>query len=76
MGNTAHLGGKWKEKLEIYLKATGASKKPDEMKVGLLLNHMCDSCLKIYSNFVPSVTILREEKRNRRPKILRSTQLC
>lgn len=43
--------GKWKEKLEIYLKATGASEKPDEMKVGLLLNHMCDSCLKIYSNF-------------------------
>ena len=46
------------------------------MKVGLLLHHMCDSRLKIYSNFVPSVTILREEKRNRRPKILRSTQLC
>ena len=35
MGNPAHLWGKWKQKFEIYLKAIGASKKPDEMKVGL-----------------------------------------
>ena len=38
MGNPAHSWGKWKQKFEIYLKAIGASKKPDEMKVGLLLN--------------------------------------
>ena len=37
---------------KIYLKATGAPKKADEMKVGLLLNHIGDSCLEIYSNFV------------------------
>ena len=51
-GNPAHSWGKWKQKFEIYLKATGASKKPDEMKVGLLLNHIGDPCLEIYSNFV------------------------
>ena len=51
-GNPAHSSGKWKQKFEIYLKATAASKKPDEMKVGLLLNHIGDSCLEIYSNFV------------------------
>ena len=38
-------------KFEIYLKAIGASKKPDEMKVGLLLNHISEPCLEIYSNF-------------------------
>ena len=47
MGNPAHLWGKWKQKFEIYL----ASKKPDEMKVGLLLNHIGEPCLEIYSNF-------------------------
>ena len=51
-GNPADSWGKWKQKFEIYLKATGASKKPDEMKVGLLLNHTGDPCLEIYSNFV------------------------
>ena len=35
--NRAHSCGKWKQKFEIYLKAIGAAKKPDEMKVGLLL---------------------------------------
>ena len=51
MGNPAHSWGKWKQKFEIYLKAIGASKKPDEMKVGLLLNHIGETCLEIYSNF-------------------------
>lgn len=51
MGNPAHSWGKWKQKFEIYLKAIGASKKPDEMKVGLLLNHIGEPCLEIYSNF-------------------------
>lgn len=60
-GNPAHSWGNWKQKFEIYLKVTAASKKPDEMKVELLLNHMM---------------ILREEKRNYRPKIVTSTQLC
>ena len=46
-----HIRGEM-EKFEIYHKATGASKKPDEMKEGLLLNHIGDSCLEIYSNFV------------------------
>ena len=31
-GNPAHSWGKWKQKFEIYLKAIGAAKKPDEMK--------------------------------------------
>ena len=51
-GNPAHSWGKWKQKFEIYLKAIGAAKKPDEMKVGLLLNHIGEPCLEIYSNFI------------------------
>ena len=39
-------------KFEIYLKAIGAAKKPDEMKVGLLLNHIGEPCLEIYSNLI------------------------
>lgn len=50
--NPAHSWGKWKQKFEIYPKATGASKKPDEMKVGLLLNQIGDRCLEIFANFV------------------------
>ena len=50
--NPAHSWGTWKQKFEIYLKAIGASKKPDEMKVGLLLNHISEPCLDIYSNFI------------------------
>ena len=51
-GNPAHSWGKWKQKFEIYLKAIGAAKKSDEMKVGLLLNHIGEPCLEIYSNFI------------------------
>ncbi|PFX25529.1 Transposon Tf2-9 polyprotein [Stylophora pistillata] len=51
-GNPAFSWGKWKQKFVIYFKATGASKKPDEMKVELVLNHIGESCLEIYSNFV------------------------
>ena len=50
-GNPAHSWGKWKQKYESYLKAIGGSKKPDEMKVGLLLNHIVEPSLEIYSNF-------------------------
>ena len=50
-GNPAHSWGKWKQKFEIYLKAIGVAKKPDEMKVGLLLNHIGEPCLEIYSHF-------------------------
>ena len=42
-GNPAYSWGKCKQKLEIYLKATEPSKKP---------NDIGDSCLEIYSNFV------------------------
>ena len=35
--NRAHSWEKWKQKFKIYLKVIGAAKKPDEMKVGLLL---------------------------------------
>ena len=51
-GNPAHSWGKWKQKFEIYLNAIGAAKKPDEMKVGLLSNHIGESCLEIYLNFI------------------------
>lgn len=36
----------------MYPKATGASKKPDETKFGLLLNYIGDRCLEIFANFV------------------------
>ena len=39
-------------KFEIYLKAIGAAKKSNEMKVGLLLNHIGEPCLEIYSNVI------------------------
>ena len=51
-GKSCSLVGKWKQKFEIYLKVTGAAKKPDEMKVGLLLNHIGEPCLEIYSNVI------------------------
>ena len=51
-GNPTHSWGKWKQKFAIYLKAIGVAKKPDEMKVGLLLNHIGELCLEIYSNFI------------------------
>ena len=50
-GNPAHSWRKWKQRFKIHLKAIGASNKPDEMKVGLLLNHIGELCLEIYSNF-------------------------
>ena len=43
IGNPAHSWGKWKQKFEICLKATGASKKLNEMKVGPLLTHISES---------------------------------
>ena len=76
-GNPASQRRKWKQKFEIYLKATGASKKPDEMKVGLLLNHIGDPCLEIYSNFVylPERDDPAGEKISFRPKILTTMRL-
>ena len=44
--------GKMETKFKIYLRAIGAAKKPDEMKVWLLLNHIGEPCLEIYSNFI------------------------
>ena len=72
-GNPDHSLGKWKQKFEIYLKATGAAKKPDEMKVGLLLNHIGESCLEIYSNFIflPE----RDLRRGRQTSSRKSRQL-
>ena len=42
----------WNKKFKIYLKAIGAAKKPDKMRVGLLSNHMGESFFEIYSNFI------------------------
>lgn len=50
-GKSCSLVGKMEQKFEIYLKAIGASKKPNEMKVGLLLNHIGEPCLEIYLNY-------------------------
>ena len=51
-GRSCSLVGEMETKILIYLKAIGAAKKPDEMKVGLLLNHIGEPCLEIYSNFI------------------------
>lgn len=42
-----------KQKFEIHLKGTGAFKKPDKLKVEFFLNHIGDSWLEIYSNYLP-----------------------
>ena len=42
-GNTAFSCGEWKQKFKIYFKATGALRKPDETKIGLLLNLILNS---------------------------------
>ena len=33
-GNSTHSWGKWKQKFDIYLRAIGAAKKPDERGSG------------------------------------------
>ena len=51
-GNPSVAWDKWKRRFEIFLQATGASGKPDIVKVGLLLNHIGDEGIEIYTNFV------------------------
>ena len=74
-GNPAHSWGKWKQKFEIYLKAIGASTKPDKMKEGLLSNHIGEPCLEIHSNFIylPARDDPAEED-NFQPKIATTTR--
>ena len=50
-GNQAHSWDKWKNRFDIYLQATGYSEKPAAQKVGLLLNHIGDHGIDIYTNF-------------------------
>ena len=49
-GNPSAAWARWKLKFNIFLQATGASTKPDIVKVGLLLNHIGDEGLKIFEN--------------------------
>ena len=49
-GNPSVAWARWKLKFNIFLQATGASTKPDIIKVGLLLNHIGDEGLKIFEN--------------------------
>ena len=75
-GNPAHSWGKWKQKFESYLKAIGAAKKPDEMKVGLLSTTSASRVWKFtqISPSYPSVTTPLEEKTNFQPKIPTTTR--
>ena len=50
-GNPPHTWQKWKRKFDIYLQATRALSKSDAIKVGLLLNHVTERCLEVYTNF-------------------------
>ena len=65
-GNPSAAWEKWKLKFEIFLQATGASTKPDVVKVGLLLNHIGDKALEIYGNFVFQPERLDPDNANRR----------
>ena len=60
-GNPAYAWGKWKNRFDIYLKATGASEKPEVVKVGLLLNHIGDKCIDIHMNFQYSESENKDE---------------
>ena len=51
-GNSAHSWGKWKQKCDIYLRAIGAAKILKKGEVGLLIKHIDEPCLEIYSNFI------------------------
>ena len=50
-GNPSNAWEKWKLRFDIFLQATGAAEKTDSIKVGLLLHHIGDDGLEIYSNF-------------------------
>ena len=50
--NPSSAWNKWKQKFQIFLQATGASDKPNKVKVGLLLNHIGDEGLEIFGNLV------------------------
>ncbi|KAL8610743.1 hypothetical protein ACOMHN_016726 [Nucella lapillus] len=51
-GNPSVAWKKWKLRFDVFLQATGASEKTDSIKVGLLLHHIGDDGLEIFSNFV------------------------
>ena len=50
-GNPSNAWEKWKLRFDIFLQATGAAEKTNSIKVGLLLHHIGDDGLEIYSNF-------------------------
>uniref|UniRef100_A0A1B6GL44 Retrotransposon gag domain-containing protein n=1 Tax=Cuerna arida TaxID=1464854 RepID=A0A1B6GL44_9HEMI len=50
-GNTFENWSRFKQKFNLYIKATDKSKKSGKQKVALLLCLLGDSCLDIYNNF-------------------------
>ena len=50
-GNPSAAWDKWKLKFKIFLQATAANGKQDTVKVGLLLNHIGDEGIEMFSNF-------------------------
>ncbi|XP_030031283.2 uncharacterized protein K02A2.6 [Manduca sexta] len=42
---------RWKRRFEIYRKASGADKKPEDVQVALLLHCMGETCIDIYATF-------------------------
>ena len=50
-GNSAHAWERWKRRFQIYLQATGSTDKPGEQKVGLLLHHIGENGIDIFTNF-------------------------
>ena len=50
-GNPAHTWVKWRQRFQIYLQATSMATKPSTQKVGLLLNHIGENGIEIFTNF-------------------------
>ena len=50
-GNSAHAWERWKRRFKIYLQATGSTDKPGEQNVGVLLHHIGENGIEIFTNF-------------------------
>ena len=56
--NLAEAWKSFKQRLEIFMKATQSDKKPEEVQVAILLNIGGDEIIKIYNN----LTFVKAEK--------------
>ena len=50
-GNVSENWRRWKQKFEVYMKASGAAGKPEDVKVAILLHCIGDEGLEVYNTF-------------------------